>query len=250
MPDVEETASLRKVRAALPGFEVYEWRHASAVLMTDFPQQWKEIRDVLGRFQLLKSQVVVGGGSKSQMAGWIDGELTNKHKWIEHEFETAIRVDTTEINSPTHKVDCYKNRIGLEIEWNNKDPFFDRDLNNFRLLFELRTVAVGVIVTRSDDLQPLFKELAKRGLKSKTAFGKSTTHMGKLLPKLEGGAGGGCPILAIGITAKLFKEDITDDQGRELLRKLEEAKAKKKAKQPLAPEELDLLKAAEDPQEE
>jgi Restriction endonuclease BglII len=31
-----------------------------------------------------------------------------------------------------------RGRVGLEIEWNNKDPFFDRDLNNFRLLFELR----------------------------------------------------------------------------------------------------------------
>jgi len=34
------------------------------------------------------------------------------------------------MDSPTHKVDCYKNRIALELEWNNKDPFFDRDLNN------------------------------------------------------------------------------------------------------------------------
>gem|GEM_PF-3417229 len=31
-------------------------------------------------------------------------------------------------------------------EWNKKDPFFDRDLNNFRLLFDLRAVSVGIIV--------------------------------------------------------------------------------------------------------
>ena len=34
-------------------------------------------------------------------------------------------------------------RLALEIEWNNKDPFFDRDLNNFRLLFDLRAIQVG-----------------------------------------------------------------------------------------------------------
>jgi len=42
------------------------------------------------------------------------------------------------METPTHKVDCFKNRVALEIEWNNKDPFFDRDRNNFRLLFDQR----------------------------------------------------------------------------------------------------------------
>ena len=242
----QETASLRKIRKALPRFEIYEWRHASAVLITDFPDEWNDIRDVLSRFKLLKSQVCVGGGSKSKMAGWIDSQLTGSKDWSEREFETAIRIDKEEIQSPTHKVDCFKNRVGLEIEWNNKDPFFDRDLNNFRLLFDLRALAVGVIVTRSDDLQPLFKELAQKKLKSKTAFGESTTHMGKLLPRLEGGAGGGCPVLAIGITASLFTEDISDDEARELLARLEAARAKKKAKEALSRQELDLLEAAKD----
>ena len=35
----------------------------------------------------------------------------------------------------------------------------------------------------------------------------STTHMGKLLPRIDGGGGGGCPILAIGITRSLYVED-------------------------------------------
>lgn len=48
---------------------------------------------------------------------------------------------------------CFKERVGLEIEWNNKDPFFDRDLNNFRLLFDLRVIDAGVIITRASHLQ-------------------------------------------------------------------------------------------------
>ena len=35
----------------------------------------------------------------------------------------------------------------------------------------------------------------------------ATTHMSKLLPKLEGGGGGGCPVLIFGITKKLYVED-------------------------------------------
>ena len=99
-------------------------------------------------------------------------------------------------------MDCYKNKIALEIEWNNKDPFFDRDLNNFRLLFELRVISVGIIVTRCDALQNIFDAIG-RG----SSFGSSTTHMSKLLPKIEGGGGGGCPILVFGIKERLYDEN-------------------------------------------
>ena len=71
-------------------------------------------------------------------------------------------MDGNETDTPTHKVDCFRNRIALEIEWNNKDPFYDRDLNNFRLLFDLRAISVGVIITRCDDLQDIFNEAGKR----------------------------------------------------------------------------------------
>lgn len=179
-------------------YEIHEWRHASAILLNDFPSEWADIADVLNQFVLKKSHITTPGGSKSAVSSWIDGELTRKG-WAERKFETSIKVDNTEFASPTHKVDCYKNRIGLEIEWNNKDPFYDRDLNNFRLLFELRTIAVGIIVTRCDELQDIFSELG-RG----SSYGNSTTHMGKLLPRLEGGAGGGCPILVFGIRKALY----------------------------------------------
>lgn len=142
------------------------------------------------------------GGRKSPIAELIDGEF-NKRGWIEKAFDTKVVVDQKTLESPTHKVDCFKNRIALEIEWNNKDPFFDRDLNNFRLLFELRAISVGVVVTRADELQEIFDSLGK---KIKDKYGSSTTHMGKLLPRIEGGGGGGCPILVFSITKNLYLE--------------------------------------------
>ena len=106
------------------------------------------------------------------------------------------------LDSPTHEVDCFKNRVALEIEWNNKDPFYDRDLNNFRLLFDLRVISVGVIITRCDELQEIFD-----GLGRGKSYGMSTTHMSKLLPKIRGGGGAGCPLLAIGIKRSLYEQD-------------------------------------------
>lgn len=177
-----------------------EWKHATAILKSDFPDEWANLVDVLTRFRLKKEWIEVGGGRKSKVAGWIDSELY-QHGWAEKEFDTRIVVDGVESVSPTHSVDCFKNKIALEIEWNNKDPFYDRDLNNFRLLHELRVVSVGVIITRADELQEIFNSLG-RG----SSFGASTTHWSKLIPRINGGGGGGCPVLACGIKRSLYEE--------------------------------------------
>lgn len=192
--------------ARLPSFvrdnyEFHEWRHASAILSQDFASEWADLLDLLQDLRLRKSWIAVGGGNKSKLASHVDAYLVRRG-WIEKQFQTAIEVDGNRLDSPTHKVDCFKNGIALEIEWNNKDPFFDRDLNNFRLLFDLRAVSVGVILTRADELQDIFKDIG-RG----SSYGMSTTHMSKLLPRIEGGGGAGCPLLVLGIRKSLYVED-------------------------------------------
>jgi len=182
-------------------YEVHEWRHACAVLAQEFPLEFADVGAVLGAFRLQRAHIAIGGGRKSQVAASIDSALTARG-WQERSFRTGITVDDRTTESPTHSVDCFKNRVALEIEWNNKDPFFDRDLNNFRLLFELRVVSVGIIVTRCDHLQRIFDSLGRGA-----SYGQSTTHMSKLLPRIEGGGGGGCPILALGISDRLYIED-------------------------------------------
>lgn len=157
--------------------------------------------DVLTTFRLRRSDVLQPGGSKSPIADVIDQAFA-RLGWQEKSFDTKVVIDEKEMVSPTHKVDCYKHRVAVEIEWNNKDPFFDRDLNNFRLLFDLRAISVGVIITRCDELQAIFDQLG-RG----KSFGAATTHMGKLKPRIDGGGGGGCPILVFGISSKLYVED-------------------------------------------
>lgn len=182
-------------------YEIHEWKHACAILSNDFPSEWGDLNQLLEDFRLLKSWILKPGGSKSRVAYAIDAFLYARG-WEEKEFLTSVKVDEHLMDTPTHKIDCYKNRVALEIEWNNKDPFFDRDLNNFRLLFDLRAISVGIIITRCDNLQDIFKELGRGA-----SFGASTTHLSKLLPRIEGGGGGGCPILVFGISKKLYVED-------------------------------------------
>ena len=184
-------------------YQVEEWRNATGVISTAHPNEWADVIEALRNFDFRRSELLTGGGAKSRIAARLDAFLTARG-WRETKFETMIKVDKDERASPTHKVDCFKGRVGLEIEWNNKDPFFDRDLNNFRLLFDLRVIDIGIIVTRASNLQDVFRSL---GPKVALKYGASTTHMDKLLPRIEGGGGGGCPILAFGITRARYVED-------------------------------------------
>jgi hypothetical protein len=188
-------------------WEIHEWRNASVIFYSLHPGEWDELMTVLGAFRLLRSVVAKGGGNKSDISRGLDGHLL-EFGWRKETFDTNVSVSTrvtpgsTSYEVPTHEVDCFKNRIALEVEWNNKDPFFDRDLNNFRLLFDLKVIDVGIIVTRADSLRDIFRQLGRSG-----SFGESTTHMSKLLPKADAGGAGGCPVIAFGITPALYFED-------------------------------------------
>ena len=188
-------------RFVLDNYEIHEWRHAKAILNSDFTAEWMDIIDVLASFRLMRSSILKPGGRKSPIATALDRGFYERG-WIEKTFQTKVVVDSDETENPTHGIDCFKNRVALEVEWNNKDPFYDRDLNNFRVLFDLGAISVGVIVTRSDTLQQVFDDLGKG-----KSYGASTTHMSRLLPRVDGSGAGGCPILVLGITPALYVED-------------------------------------------
>ena len=179
-------------------YEVHEWKHSTAILQQDFPAEWNDITTVITNYRLHHKDITTPGGGKSPVAKALDTAFF-KRGWKKKRFHTHVIIDDDKIENPTHEIDCYKNRIALEVEWNNKDPFFDRDLNNFRVLFDLRAISVGIIITRCDELQDIFNQLGKGA-----SYGPSTTHMSRLIPRIEGGGGGGCPVLVFGISSKLY----------------------------------------------
>ena len=65
-------------------------------------------------------------------------------------------IDGVEKESQSHEIDHVRTfpagTIAFEIEWNNKDPFFDRDLENFKRLHAEGAISVGIIVTRGPTL--------------------------------------------------------------------------------------------------
>jgi hypothetical protein len=207
-------------------YRIEEREHAVAILKSDFPEQFQDILDLLRAFWLKRSYIMEPGGGRSPISYVIDGFLSGiasrrkvgaskaKHKhtqiapigpvaglgWATKKFDIKIEVDGNPVPIPTHKIDNFKQLegqprgVGLEVEWNNKDPFYDRDLNNFRLLRNLGVLSVGVMITRLTELQDVFDKLGKG-----ESYGPSTTHWDKLMPRVDGGGAGGCPLLLIGM---------------------------------------------------
>jgi hypothetical protein len=170
-----------------------EHDHACAILARDFVSEFTNLIDCLRAFSLKKSAIMTPGGGRSPIPIAIDNFLRARG-WEEKSFNIKIEVDGLPIPIPTHSIDNFKNRVGVEVEWNNKTEFYDRDLSNFRLLKELRVLSVGVIITRLTQLQALFNRLGKG-----PSYGASTTHWDKLMPKVHGGGAGRCPLLLVGM---------------------------------------------------
>lgn len=189
-------------------YEVHDYHHAAAILATEFPAESAEIYTALRAFRLTKADILEAGGNESRIPKKVS-DLLRPLGWKEDKLTASQTVDGVTVTQDTHLVDYLKGRVALDVEWNSKDQTFDRDLYAFRSFFEFGKISVGVLLTRSNELDDLFVSLGNvtdkygvdRPIKAK--YGASTTHMGKLLPRLNSGRNGGCPVLAFGITPRL-----------------------------------------------
>ncbi len=87
-------------------FEFLEWKHASSILATDFPEQFGDVIHVLRAFRLSRTDFTDPGGNKSDITKRLDERGFLTRGWAYKQFQTSIRVDETEMASPTHEVDC------------------------------------------------------------------------------------------------------------------------------------------------
>ena len=189
-------------------YEVHDYKHAAAILSVDFPSEFGEVCKAFRIFRLNEEEVKKPGDNESPIPKKF-AEILRPMGWIEKSLSAKVVVDDQEVNQSTHKVDFLKGRVALDVEWNSKDQTFDRDLYAFRAFFEYDKISLGILVTRSNELDPWFKALGayndKHGERRRYSdkYGASTTHMGKLLPRLKAGRSGGCPVLVFGITPRL-----------------------------------------------
>ena len=234
------------------GYEIYFTRFSDSIIKDHFVEAVADLQSVLEEFEIQEKQIIAGGGGLSSITQSLRNELYEKG-WRKINIKSEHKVGDRVLTSESHEIDHYKKfekgNIGLEIEWNNKDPFFDRDLENFRKLHQLGELTLGIIITRGASLQEELLNVFHRFLSSiylfsieellefislsrkdqaiikklleepkETAldkiakkiytskYGSTTTHMGKLLLRIDRGVGNPCPFVLIGIGKESLKD--------------------------------------------
>lgn len=145
------------------GFNIGVYSYSDVLFDGVFPDAMAEIENVLLDLRIGVSELVAGGGGEGSMTQRLRRALS-EGGWPKRKFSIAITVDGEQPRpAKTHEIDHVREhergRIALEIEWNNKDPFYDRDLENFSRLHANSVIAVGAIITRGASLQASAKRL-------------------------------------------------------------------------------------------
>jgi len=147
------------------GFEIEFHSHALSILSVDFPGALAEIESVLVRTSVSITEIVGSGGGEAAGTQRMRRALADQG-WIKKNFVIRKIVDEVERESISHQIDHVKTfengTLALELEWNNKDPFFDRDLENFKRLHAESAISVGIIVTRGASLQDAMRAAVLR----------------------------------------------------------------------------------------
>lgn len=203
----------------LEKFEFQNYGHALEILNEAFSEEWNEIQDSLENFLISIEDLRMAGGNETAIPkkfddvlyplGWreirITGDLlvklyprkaNQRGRFSEEPFDEK----TIKGYIDGHNIDFIKGKVAFDLEWNSKDQTFDRDLLAMRTYFDCGLIEVGIIVTRSKELNDIFKEIKdEKGKVLMPKYGASTTWLGKLEYRLKSRRNGGCPILAIGI---------------------------------------------------
>lgn len=148
------------------GFDVLFVSHAAGILAQDFPAAVVELERALSELELPITEIIGSGGGETRFTQRLRKTLAAL-TWNKHVFEITKTVDGVPKESTSHEVDHVRRFkdagvLALEIEWNNKDPFFDRDLENFKRLHAEGAVSVGILITRGSSLQASLSDAVRR----------------------------------------------------------------------------------------
>lgn len=195
-------------------YEFHNFGHALEILTQACKDEWADLMECLQGLEIPIDDIRKAGGNESAIPkrfddflypkGWreirIAGDLLIKLFPRKSGQRRGAFADEPEREKliqgyiDGHNIDFIKGKVAFDLEWNSKDQTFDRDLVSMRTYFDCGLIDAGIIVTRAEELNDIFREL---GVMAK--YGASTTWMGKLLYRLKARRNGGCPILAVGI---------------------------------------------------
>lgn len=181
-------------------FDVRALHHAEAILTHDMPEAIAEIEAVLLDLVIPIEELVRGGGGEAQSTQRMRHRLVGLG-WVKQNVRIRKFINDVEKQSLSHEIDHVKSFndsiFALEIEWNNKDPFFDRDLESFKRLHAEGAISVGGVITRGQSFQDNIRTMLEEFVRTRKIsaiedldeydYSPTRRQRGMIERKIEGG---------------------------------------------------------------
>jgi Restriction endonuclease BglII len=180
--DPQEIVDRKVPQSIRDKYEVFSYRNAAVILAEARQQEFAEIVSALEAFRITTDMIRKAGGNESEIPkeftkslrplGWhetiISADLNITLSWREATGQTKDGKPVLEAKTRViergkyldgHKIDYVKGKVAFDLEWNSKDQTFDRDLYAMNAFFQSGAIDVGVLVTRSETLNEVFRSV-------------------------------------------------------------------------------------------
>lgn len=154
------------------GWDIQSLNFADLILESEFPKQAEALLDTLLEinFDIEESIIKSGGGlaTQTQALATKFNEIGKKNiVKICRDIVFSDTFDEISSEDSSHEIDhlCQNEAnqfLAIEIEWNNKDEFYDRDFQSLKRLYEAHIIEAGVIVTRGTSLEDSLLSMIER----------------------------------------------------------------------------------------
>lgn len=214
----------------LERYRFCEARNAAAVMLAADPDELNDVVEVLHLFSLTDDHLLAAGGNEGPIAkslnhafrerGWRESEVFSEvayelkikpYRPAGERFPLFERFENSNGLARSYLIDNFKGRVALDVEWNAKDGNLDRDLAAYRAYYDAGIIDAAVMITRDHfDLRDFAWDVRRRAgmheeVATKFLDTTTTTNMFKLVPKMERGDAGGCPLLAVAIAPETYR---------------------------------------------
>jgi len=145
-------------------WEVSDINNGLLVANLQFCEEFEILDRILAGIEIdVENHIIKRGGGQADQTleltskfleqGWQKENVTIRNK-----ISFSSGRDSRISDSTSHEIDHFirgNNDLlaALEIEWNNKDEFYDRDFQATRRLYESHVIELGIIVTRGPQLE-------------------------------------------------------------------------------------------------
>tara|TARA_B100000579_G_C22689646_1_gene784361 strand:- start:13 stop:807 length:795 start_codon:yes stop_codon:yes gene_type:complete len=156
------------------GWDILDKDNALLVGKSCFKEEFENLDNALSDFEIPVTDFIRSGGGLAEPTKRLTN-IVNSFHWKKNNVTSETKVtfsdkslDPIQTNAISHEIDhvgfdSKKNKkFALEIEWSNKDEFFDRDFSAMKGLYNIGAIELGIVILKGSN----FNDKAKKEIEN------------------------------------------------------------------------------------